>query len=223
MIDGDQLTPTGKTLAEESASAVETPGQEVILTRETAKSQTGGLLVLKGNLAPEGGVIKVSGADRSRHQGPARIFEREEDAMQAVLNGDIEPGDVMVIRYEGPKGGPGMREMLGVTAAIVGEGLGESVALLTDGRFSGATRGFMIGHVAPEAAVGGPIAILQDGDTITIDVDTRELTVDLTEAEIGERFASWSAPEPRYESGVMAKYAALVSSAAEGAVTRPVV
>ncbi|MEZ4523485.1 MAG: dihydroxy-acid dehydratase [Thermomicrobiales bacterium] len=222
MIDGNQLTPTGRTLAEESAGAQETPGQQVILTRETAKSQTGGLLVLKGNLAPEGGVIKVSGAGRNRHQGPAKVFEREEDAMQAVLNGEIEDGDVMVIRYEGPKGGPGMREMLGVTAAIVGEGKGETVALLTDGRFSGATRGFMIGHVAPEAAVGGPIAILQDGDTITIDVDTRELTVDLSEEEIGQRFANWSPPEPRYETGVMAKYAALVSSAAEGAVTHPV-
>ena len=221
IIDGDQLTPTGKTLAEESASAQETPGQTVVLTKETAKSPTGGLLVLKGNLAPEGGVIKVSGADRARHVGPARIFEREEDAMQAVLNGQINPGDVVVIRYEGPKGGPGMREMLGVTAAIVGEGLGETVALLTDGRFSGATRGFMVGHVAPEAAVGGPIAVVQEGDTITIDVDTRELTVDLSEEEIGRRFANWSPPAARYESGVLAKYAALVSSAAEGAVTRP--
>ena len=222
IIDGDQLTPTGKTLAEESASAQETPGQTVVLTKETAKSPTGGLLVLKGNLAPEGGVIKVSGADRARHEGPARIFEREEDAMQAVLNGQINPGDVMVIRYEGPKGGPGMREMLGVTAAIVGEGLGETVALLTDGRFSGATRGFMVGHVAPEAAVGGPIAIVQEGDIITIDVDTRELTVDLSEGEIGSRFANWSPPAVRYETGVLAKYAALVSSAAEGAVTHPV-
>jgi len=222
IIDGDQLTPSGKTLREETAGAKETPGQQVILTRETAKSQTGGLLVLKGNLAPEGGVIKVSGAGRDRHEGPARVFEREEDAMQAVLNGQITPGDVVVIRYEGPKGGPGMREMLGVTAAIVGEGLGETVALLTDGRFSGATRGFMVGHVAPEAAVGGPIAILQDGDMITIDVASRTLSVDLSEEEIGRRFANWSPPAPRYETGVIAKYAALVSSAAEGAVTRPV-
>lgn len=222
LIDGDQLTPTGRTLAEESAGAQETPGQQVILTRATAKSQTGGLLVLKGNLAPEGGVIKVSGADRSRQHGPARVFEREEDAMQAVITGQINEGDVVVIRYEGPKGGPGMREMLGVTAAIVGEGLGETVALLTDGRFSGATRGFMIGHVAPEAAVGGPIAIVEEGDMITIDVDTRELTIDLTEEEIGQRFANWSPPEPRYRTGIMAKYAALVSSASEGAVTHPV-
>jgi dihydroxy-acid dehydratase len=179
-------------------------------------------MVLKGNLAPEGGVIKVSGADRSRHQGPARIFEREEDAMAAVTARQIKPGDVVVIRYEGPRGGPGMREMLGVTAALVGEGLGESVALLTDGRFSGATRGFMVGHVAPEAAMGGPIAALREGDIITIDVDEKRLDVALTDEEIAARMAEWQAPKPRYVSGVMAKYAALVSSAAEGAITRPV-
>jgi dihydroxy-acid dehydratase len=221
-VDGNQLTPSGKTLAEEVASAEETPGQKVILTVDTAKKQTGGLMVLKGNLAPEGGVIKVSGAERSRHQGPARIFEREEDAMAAVTARQIVPGDVVVIRYEGPRGGPGMREMLGVTAALVGEGLGETVALLTDGRFSGATRGFMVGHVAPEAAMRGPIAALREGDIITIDVDEKRLDVDLTDAEIEARLADWQAPKPRYESGVMAKYAALVSSAAEGAITRPV-
>ena len=221
-VDGSQLTPSGRTLAEEVASAEETPGQKVILTVDTAKKQTGGLMVLKGNLAPEGGVIKVSGAERSRHQGPARIFEREEDAMAAVTARQIVAGDVVVIRYEGPRGGPGMREMLGVTAALVGEGLGETVALLTDGRFSGATRGFMVGHVAPEAAMRGPIAALLEGDIITIDVDEKRLDVDLTDAEIEARLAAWQAPKPRYESGVMAKYAALVSSAAEGAITRPV-
>ncbi|MFW6075997.1 MAG: dihydroxy-acid dehydratase, partial [Chloroflexota bacterium] len=222
-IDGNQLTPTGRTLAEEVAGAEETPGQKVILTVDTAKKQTGGLVVLKGNLAPEGGVIKVAGADRSTHRGPARIFEREEDAMAAVTAGQINSGDVVVIRYEGPRGGPGMREMLGVTAALVGEGLGETVALLTDGRFSGATRGFMIGHVAPEAAMGGPIAALREGDIIEIDVDKRSLNVELTEDEIAARLADWETPELRYTSGVMAKYASLVSSAAEGAITRPIV
>ncbi len=221
-IDGSQLTPTGKTLAEEVAHAEETPGQKVILTVDTAKKKTGGLMVLKGNLAPEGGVIKVSGAERTRHQGPARIFEREEDAMAAVTARQIKPGDVVVIRYEGPRGGPGMREMLGVTAALVGEGLGESVALLTDGRFSGATRGFMVGHVAPEAAMRGPIAALREGDIITIDVEQKLLAVELTDEEIEARLADWKAPEPRYTSGVLAKYAALVSSAAEGAITKPV-
>lgn len=221
-IDGSQLTPTGKTLSEEVAHAEETPGQKVILTVDTAKKKTGGLMVLKGNLAPEGGVIKVSGAERTRHQGPARIFEREEDAMAAVTARQIKPGDVVVIRYEGPRGGPGMREMLGVTAALVGEGLGESVALLTDGRFSGATRGFMVGHVAPEAAMRGPIAALREGDIITIDVEQKLLAVELTDEEIEARLADWKAPEPRYTSGVLAKYAALVSSAAEGAITKPV-
>lgn len=221
-VDGSQLTPTGKTLAEEVSHAEETPGQQVILTVDTAKKQTGGLMVLKGNLAPEGGVIKVSGAERSQHRGPARIFEREEDAMAAVTARDIHPGDVVVIRYEGPRGGPGMREMLGVTAALVGEGLGETVALLTDGRFSGATRGFMVGHVAPEAAMRGPIAALREGDIIVIDVDQKLLAVELSEEEMEARLADWEAPAPRYTNGVLAKYAALVSSAAEGAITRPV-
>jgi dihydroxy-acid dehydratase len=220
-IDGSQLTPTGKSLAEETAVAQETPGQRVIFTVDTAKKQTGGLVVLRGNLAPEGAVIKVSGAERTTHVGPARIFNREEEAMAAVTAGLIQPGDVVVIRYEGPRGGPGMREMLGVTAALVGEGLGESVALLTDGRFSGATRGFMVGHVAPEAAVGGPIAALREGDIISIDVDAKRLDIEMTEAEIALRMADWSPPRPHYESGVFAKYAALVSSAAEGAITRP--
>ena len=220
-IDGSQLTPTGKTLAEEVVSVQETPGQAVVLTVDTAKKQTGGLVVLKGNVAPEGCVIKVAGETRTRHQGPARVFDREEDAMAAVTARDVHPGDVVVIRYEGPRGGPGMREMLGVTAALVGEGLGEQVALLTDGRFSGATRGFMVGHVAPEAEVGGPIAAIREGDIITIDVNQRRLDVDLSDEEIATRLATWHPKGIAYQSGVFAKYAALVSSASEGAVTRP--
>ncbi len=203
------------------ASAEGTPGQEVILTVDTAKKQTGGLVILKGNLAPEGCVIKVAGETRTRHQGPARVFDCEEDAMAAVTSRDIHPGDVVVIRYEGPRGGPGMREMLGVTAALVGEGLGEDVALLTDGRFSGATRGFMIGHVAPEAETGGPIAALREGDVVTIDVNERRLDVDLSDDEIATRLADWRPRGISYQTGVFAKYAALVSSASEGAVTRP--
>ncbi len=221
-IDGTQLTPSGKTLADEVASAQETPGQSVILTVDTAKKKTGGLVVLKGNLAPEGCVIKVAGETRTRHQGPARVFDCEEDAMAAVTARDIHPGDVVVIRYEGPRGGPGMREMLGVTAALVGEGLGEEVALLTDGRFSGATRGFMVGHVAPEAESGGPIAAIREGDIITIDVNERRLDVDLSDDEIASRLASWRPKGIAYRAGVFAKYAALVSSASEGAVTRPI-
>ncbi len=220
-IDGDQLTPTGKTLAQEVASAEGTPGQEVILTVDTAKKQTGGLVILKGNLAPDGCVIKVAGETRTRHQGPARVFDCEEDAMEAVTSRDIHSGDVVVIRYEGPRGGPGMREMLGVTAALVGEGLGEEVALLTDGRFSGATRGFMIGHVAPEAEAGGPIAAIREGDIVTIDVNERRLDVDLSDDEIATRLADWRPRGISYQTGVFAKYAALVSSASEGAVTRP--
>ena len=222
LIDGSQLTPSGRTLAEEVADVQETPAQDVILTVDQAKKPTGGLVILKGNLAPEGAVIKVSGIDRTYHQGPARVFDREEDAMAAVTAREIRSGDVVVIRYEGPRGGPGMREMLGVTAALVGEGLGESVALLTDGRFSGATRGFMIGHVAPEAAMGGPIAALREGDIVTIDVERRRLDVELPEAVIAERLAAWEPPAPRYTHGVFAKYAALVSSASQGAITRPV-
>ncbi|MBX6315742.1 MAG: dihydroxy-acid dehydratase [Isosphaeraceae bacterium] len=221
-LDGSQLTPTGKTLAEEVASAVETPGQEVVRRLDCPLKPTGGLVILRGNLAPEGCVLKVAGSERKHHRGPARVFDREEDAMQAVTSGQIRPGDVVVIRYEGPKGGPGMREMLGVTGALVGQGLGESVALMTDGRFSGATRGLMVGHVAPEAAHGGPIAALRDGDMITFDIDGRRLDVELSEAELKSRLAHWSPPPPRYTHGVFAKYAALVASASEGAITRPV-
>ena len=218
---GDQLTPSGRTLAEESATATESPGQEVVRNVERPLKPTGGLMILKGNLAPEGCVVKYAGTERKHHRGPARVFDREEDAMAAVTANAIRPGDVVVIRYEGPKGGPGMREMLGVTAAIVGQGLGESVALLTDGRFSGATRGLMAGHVAPEAARGGPIAAVRDGDHVVFDLDRRRLDVEVTEAEIQSRLAAWEPPPPRYTHGVFAKYAALVSSASEGAITRP--
>src|SRR5713101_2545184 len=220
-LDGGQLTPTGRTLAEEAAVAVETPRQEVVRTLEKPLKPTGGLVILKGNLSPEGCVIKVAGHERLHHRGPARVFDREEDALAAVTRREIKAGDVVVIRYEGPKGGPGMREMLGVTAAIVGEGLGESVALMTDGRFSGATHGLMAGHVAPEAAQGGPIAALHQEDTIVFDLAKRRLDVELPDAEIRNRLAQWKAPPPRYTSGVFAKYAALVSSASEGAITRP--
>ncbi len=220
-LDGSQRTPTGKTLGEECATAVETQGQEVVRPIDKPLKPTGGLVILRGNLAPEGCVVKVAGHERLHHKGPARVFDREEEAMKAVTAGVIQPGDVVVIRYEGPKGGPGMREMLGVTAALVGQGLGESVALLTDGRFSGATRGLMAGHVAPEAAHGGPIAALREGDVIVFDVNKRQLNVELPEGELKARLAAWKAPPPRYTHGVFAKYAALVSSAAEGAITRP--
>jgi dihydroxy-acid dehydratase len=222
VVDGSQLTPTGETLAEACASATEAPGQQVITTVEEPFKAQGGLLVLKGNLATKGSVIKIAAADRYSHRGPARVFEREEDAMHAVTEGQIVAGDVIVIRYEGPRGGPGMREMLGVTGALVGAGLGETVALLTDGRFSGGTRGFCIGHVAPEAAMGGTIAVLREGDIISIDVKERSLNVELTDDEIAARLADWQPPKPQYTSGVFAKYAALVSTADEGAVTRPV-
>jgi dihydroxy-acid dehydratase len=182
---------------------------------------TGGLVILKGNLAPGGGVVKMSGHERPSQTGPARVFDSEEAAMQAVTGKQIHAGDVVVIRYEGPKGGPGMREMLSVTAAIVGEGLGESVALITDGRFSGATRGLMVGHVAPEAALGGPIAAIREGDRITIDAKARKLELGISDAEIAHRMANWKPPAPRYSTGVFAKYAALVSSASEGAITSP--
>ena len=218
-LHGNVMTVTGKTLAEEADAAVETPGQDVILTIDTALKPTGGLVILKGNLAPDGCVIKVAGHERLLHTGPARVFEREEDAQDAVFEGRIQPGDVLVIRYEGPRGGPGMREMLLVTAALVGAGLGETVALLTDGRFSGATRGLMAGHVAPEAAVGGPIALVREGDSITIDVEARELRLDVAEDELARRRVEWTAPSPRYLNGVFAKYARSVSSAAQGAVT----
>jgi dihydroxy-acid dehydratase len=217
--DGSAKTVTGRTLAEEAATAKETPGQEVIHPLDKPLKPTGGLVILRGTLAPEGSVLKIAAADRLRHRGPARVFESEEPAMQAVLRGDIKAGDVVVIRYEGPKGGPGMREMLGVTGAIVGAGLGESVAMLTDGRFSGATRGFMAGHVAPEAAAGGPIAAVRDGDIIDIDIEKRTINLEVDAKEIERRLKGWKAPKPRYETGVFAKYVALVSSAAEGAIT----
>ena len=221
LVDGAQLNASGETLAVEAAKAVETPGQDVILPLAQPLKDTGGLVILRGNLAPDGCVIKVAGHERSYHRGPARLFECEEDAMAAVTQRHIKAGDVVVIRYEGPRGGPGMREMLGVTAAIVGEGLGDSVSLITDGRFSGATRGLMAGHIAPEAAVGGPIAILREGDMVVIDIEKRQLNVELSDAEIQTRLADWQPPTPRYTSGVFAKYAAQVTSASEGAVTQP--
>ena len=220
LVNGSTLTPSGRTLAEETASIAETPGQAVIATADHPFKTTGGIVILRGNLAPDGAVVKVAGHERMYHKGRARVFEREEDAMHAVDAREIVDGDVVVIRYEGPKGGPGMREMLGVTAAIVGQGLGETVALMTDGRFSGATRGLMIGHVAPEAFARGPIAAVRDGDTITIDIAKRVIDVDLDAATIAERMAAWRQPAPRYgASSVLAKYARLVGSAAEGAVT----
>jgi dihydroxy-acid dehydratase len=219
-VHNDAMTVTGRTFAEEAAGAVETPGQDVVRAVDHPIKETGGLVILKGNVAPEGAVVKLFGYERTKHVGPARVFDSETAADEAVLRGDIKPGDVIVIRYEGPVGGPGMQEMLGVTAAIVGQGLGDSVALITDGRFSGATKGLMIGHVAPEAAVGGPIAAIQEGDTIDIDTEARRLDVDLPAAEIELRLSQWTKPQPVYTSGVMAKYAKLVSQASEGAVTR---
>ncbi len=217
--DGAALTVTGRTLAEEAAAAVETPGQEVIRPLADPLKKSGGLVILKGNLAPEGSVLKVTGIERTSQRGPARVFECEEDAMQAVLARRILGGDIVVIRYEGPRGGPGMREMLGVTGAIVGAGLSESVALLTDGRFSGATRGFMVGHVAPEAFSGGPIAAVREGDTIDIDIAARTITLEVPAAEIAARLQAFTPPAAKYTSGVFAKYVRLVGSASEGAVT----
>jgi dihydroxy-acid dehydratase len=220
LIHGDTITVTGKTIAESAQMTKESPGQEVVRPMSQPLKPTGGLVILKGNLAPEGCVVKVAGHERLIHKGPARVFEREEDAFQAVQQGKIKDNDVVVIRYEGPKGGPGMREMLGVTAALVGAGLGDSVALITDGRFSGATHGLMAGHVAPEAAHGGPIAAVREGDTIIFDIKARRLEVDVSEQELKARLSQWKAPLPRYKTGVMAKYAKLVSSASEGAITR---
>jgi len=221
LLDGTQVTVTGRTLAEEVSDAPETPGQDAVAGLESPFSPTGGLVVLRGNLSPEGCIMKVSGRTRPAQTGPARVFESEEEAMAAVQSRTVSAGDVIVIRYEGPRGGPGMREMLGVTAALVGQGLGESVALVTDGRFSGATHGLMAGHVAPEAAVGGPIAALRDGDRITLDVPRRLIEVDLDEGELARRLEGWREPEPRFTGGVMAKYVALVASASDGAVTGP--
>jgi dihydroxy-acid dehydratase len=218
-VDGSAPTVTGRTLAEEAARAAETPGQQVVRPIAQALKKSGGLVILRGSLAPDGAVMKVSGTERAQHRGPARVFDSEEAAFEAVQKQAIKPGDVVVIRYEGPSGGPGMREMLAVTGAIVGAGLGDTVALVTDGRFSGATRGFCIGHIAPEAAHGGPIAAVRDGDTIVIDVASRALNVELDPADMQARLAAWRAPQPRYPSGVMAKYARMVSSASLGAVT----
>jgi dihydroxy-acid dehydratase len=219
-VDGSAVTVTGRTFAEEAADAHETPGQEVVLPLDKVLKPRGGMAILHGSLAPEGCVIKLAGHDKKEHKGPARVFDREEDAMHAVIEGKINAGDVVVIRYEGPRGGPGMREMLGVTGAIVGAGLSDSVALLTDGRFSGATHGFMIAHVAPEAFNGGPIAFVHEGDAITVDADRGVLNLDVAPEELARRKAAWRAPAPRYKTGVFAKYCALVSSASEGAVTR---
>ena len=213
------LTVTGRTIGEEAEGARETPGQEVVRPVDKPIKASGGLVILRGNLAPEGCVVKLAGYERTRHVGPARVFEREEEVLPAIENGTVSQGDVVVIRYEGPVGGPGMREMLHVTGAIMGAGLGDSVALITDGRFSGATRGLMLGHVSPEAARGGPLAAVRDGDEITIDTEAQRLDAALDDDEIAARLRDWKAPEPRYRTGVMAKYAKLVSSASEGAVT----
>ena len=221
LVDGTAITVTGRTLAQEAADAHETPGQEVILPLNKALKPRGGIAILRGTLAPEGCVIKLAGHEKKVHHGPARVFDREEDAMEAVTSGQIEPNDVVIIRYEGPRGGPGMREMLGVTGAIVGAGLSDSVALVTDGRFSGATHGFMIAHVAPEAFNGGPIAVVQEGDPITVDADKGVIDIDIPAAELAQRLAAWKPRAPRYKTGVFAKYCALVSSASEGAITRP--
>jgi dihydroxy-acid dehydratase len=214
-----QMTASLKTLDEEALAAKERPGQDVIHAISNPIKDTGGLMILRGNLVPDGCVVKTSGHEQPHHRGPARVFDREEDAMDAAVNGRIKKGDVIIVRYEGPRGGPGMREMLGLTAALVGQGLGEHVALLTDGRFSGATRGLMAGHAAPEAARGGPIAIVAEGDQIVFDLAKKSLSIELSDAEIKARLAKWKAPAPKYKTGVFAKYAALVSSASLGAIT----
>jgi dihydroxy-acid dehydratase len=219
-LNADCTTVTGRTIGEEATDAEEQAGQEVIRPLDDPLKENGGLAILRGNLAPDGCVVKLAGTERLEHRGPARVFESEQEAFEAVKSRSIARGDVVVIRNEGPAGGPGMREMLAVTAAIVGEGLGESVALLTDGRFSGATRGFMAGHIAPEAARGGPIGAVRDGDAVTIDVAARRIDVELPDEEIARRVAAYRAPRDGVEPGVLAKYAKLVSSASEGAVTR---
>jgi dihydroxy-acid dehydratase len=219
LLHNDAMTVSGRTIGEEASAATETPGQEVVRPLGSPLKPTGGLVILRGNLAPDGCVIKVAGHDFGVHRGPARVFDGEEAAFDAVQSGRIRAGDVVVIRHEGPKGGPGMREMLGVTGAIVGAGLGDSVALVTDGRVSGATHGLMAGHVAPEAAAGGPIAAVRDGDMITVDLPARQLRVDISDDELAARLREYRPLPPRFTSGVMAKYARLVSSAAEGAVT----
>jgi dihydroxy-acid dehydratase len=220
LVHGDAPNVDGRSLAQVATAVVETPGQEVVVPIERPLKASGGLAILRGNLAPDGSVVKLAGHERLFHSGPARVFESEEDCFAAVKARSIEAGDVVVIRYEGPAGGPGMREMLHVTAALVGEGLGDEVALITDGRFSGATHGLMVGHVAPEAARGGPIGALRDGDTIELDVAARELRVLLSDDEIAARLAAVMPPAPRYTTGVLARYALLVSSASEGAVLK---
>ncbi len=218
---GSALTCTGKTLGQEAAAATETPGQQVVRPLTNPIKASGGLVILRGSLAPDGAVIKVTGLDRKRHQGPARVFNSEEDAMHAVTTGRIQSGDVVVIRYEGPKGGPGMREMLAVTGAMTGAGRGGDCALVTDGRFSGGTQGFCVGHVAPEAAVGGPIGLVEDGDQIVLDAHGGRLDVVVEPAELERRRGQWKPPIPRYATGVLAKYARLVVGAERGAVTEP--
>ncbi len=221
LVHAGSMTVDGRTLGEIADQATEAPGQPVVVSIDNPIKPTGGLAILRGNLSPDGCVVKLAGHERLHHSGPARVFDSEEDCFAAVKARSIEPGDVVVIRYEGPAGGPGMREMLHVTAAIVGEGLGDSVALITDGRFSGATHGLMAGHVTPEAAHGGPIAVVRDGDTVEFDVEARELRVLLSDDEIAARLRGWTPPPPRYTKGVFAKYAAQVASASEGAITRP--
>ena len=221
LFDGSARAADGQTWQDHAASAPETQGQKVIVSSRAPFSAHGGLVVLRGSLAPDGAVVKVAGHERTRHRGPARVFEREEDAFAAVRDGRIEPGDVVVIRYEGPRGGPGMREMLGVTAALVGRGLGKTVALVTDGRFSGATRGLMVGHVAPEAARGGPLAAVREGDFISIDTEAGKLDLEVPADALAARLRSFAPPAPRYRIGVFAKYAAQVSSASQGATTSP--
>jgi len=218
-IDGGTMTVTGRTLADEARAARETPGQDVVAPLSRPLAPSGGMVIVKGSLAPEGAVLKVAGEGMPQHRGPARVFEREEDAFAAITEGRIAPGDVIVIRHEGPKGGPGMREMLVVTGALQGAGLGKSVALVTDGRFSGATHGIMVAHVSPEAAVGGPIALVRDGDLVRIDAKARALELEVDPAELARRRERWTPPAPRYTTGVLAKYAKLVSSASRGAVT----
>jgi dihydroxy-acid dehydratase len=220
VMNADELTPTGRSIRDEVATVERPADQDVVRSFRDPIKPTGGLVIMRGSLAPDGAVIKMAGHERPYHRGPACVFDSEEAAMEAVLARQIQPGDVIVIRYEGPRGGPGMREMLGVTGAVVGENLGESVALVTDGRFSGATRGLMAGHIAPEAARGGPIALVADGDTIVIDTERRRLDLEVSEEELARRRSVWQEPPPRYATGVFARYAALVSSASEGAILR---
>ena len=220
-MDGGSMTPSGRTMVLEAEDAEDTPGQDVVHDVSDPLKDSGGLLILKGNIAPDGAVVKLFGYEHSSHTGPARVYDSETTALEAVYSNQINPGDVVVIRYEGPVGGPGMQEMLAITAGLIGQGLGDTCALITDGRFSGATKGLMIGHVAPEAAVGGPIAAVREGDTIVIDTDNRRMDVDVSEEVLAERLKTWTKPEPRYKTGVLAKYAALVHQADQGAITRP--